>query len=257
MFHIADLHVGTKVGPDSLYQNEYNVKVLKSRLYNLGIEIINGDYEHVIINLMGDMLDGMDEQTSRRGKYLPQNMNNYEQIDNFLNLMETFFVQLKGRYDPKNISVFSVKNGNHAGASEYATMQALFAKLQGQHKIHCTLEKEFFSHYKIGVHQFVICHGKDEQFMKRGLPANLDDKTKLFIYDWLESKGITGKNIHIIKGDLHTDNINTTYKLDYRNVLSLFGSSDYAMMNYSRNDYGVSYEVLENSQLLRGTLTNL
>jgi hypothetical protein len=257
MFHLADLHVGAKVGPDSLYKNEYNVDIIKHRLDGLAIEIINGNYENVIINLMGDMLDGMDEQTSRRGKYLPQNMNNYEQIENFLALMERFFVKLKGYYDPKKISVFSVKNGNHTGATEYATMKALFSKLQNEHKIHCTLEKEFFSHYKIGVHQFVICHGKDEQYMKRGLPMNLDDKTKTFIYDWLEDKGITGRNIHIIKGDLHADNINTSYKLDYRNVLSLFGSSDYGMMNYSRNDYGVSYEVLDGGQLLRGTLTNL
>lgn len=93
--------------------------------------------------------------------------------------------------------------------------------------------------------------------MKRGFPLNLDDRTKIMIYEWLEEQDIHGKNIHFIKGDLHNDNINTVHRLDYRNVLSLFGSSDYAMMNFSRSDYGVSYEVIEGENLLRGTLTNI
>jgi hypothetical protein len=203
------------------------------------------------------MLDGMDSQTCRRDHHIPQNMNNFEQVNNFLELMDGFFTQLKGYYDPKRISVFSVSHGNHDGIAGYTAVKALFYKLQFEYKINCTLFDKFFGYYKIGDHQFIICHGKDDQFMKRGLPINMDDKTKVFIYDWLEEQGITGKNIHFIKGDLHNDNINTSYKLDYRNVLSLFGASDYSMLNYSRSDYGVSYEILENNNLLRGTLTNL
>jgi uncharacterized protein YdcH (DUF465 family) len=257
IFHLADLHTGAKVNVGSLYDNEYNIKVLKDRLWRLSIEIIDGHYENVIINLIGDMLDGMDEQTCRRGKYLPQNMNNFEQVNNFLELMDGFFTKLKSYYDPKKISVFSVNHGNHDGITGYTAVKALFYKLQLGYGIDCTLFDKFFGHYKIGIHDFIICHGKDDQFMKRGLPGSLDDKTKVFIYDWLEAEGIKGKNIHFIKGDLHNDNINTSYKLDYRNVLSLFGASDYAMLNCTRSDYGVSYEVLENDNLLRGVLTNL
>jgi hypothetical protein len=257
IFYLADLHVGAKVNPESLYENEYNLDVLKDRLYNLGIEILSGHYEHVVINLLGDMLDGMDSQTCRRDHKIPQNMNNFEQVNNFLALMDRFFTQLKAGYDPKNISVFSVSHGNHDGIAAYTAVKALFYKLQLGYGINCTLFDKFFGNYKIGRHQFVICHGKDSEFMKRGLPINLDDKTKVFIYDWLEEQGISGKNIHIIKGDLHNDNINTSYKVDYRNVLSLFGSSDYSMLNFQRSNHGVSYDVLEDSNLLRGTITDL
>lgn len=113
IFHLADLHVGAKVEPESLYQNEFNVDVLKSRLNNLCTEIISKDFDYVVINLLGDLLDGMDNQTCRRDHILPQNMNNFEQVNNFLMVMDEFFVKLKTHYDPKKIQVYSVSHGNH------------------------------------------------------------------------------------------------------------------------------------------------
>lgn len=98
---------------------------------------------------------------------------------------------------------------------------------------------------------------KDEKFMKKGLPLNLDDKNKVMIYEWLDSQHIYGDNIHVIKGDLHTENINSCRKLDYRNVLSLFGASDYSNYNFSRNQYGVSYEMFIGDILVRGTFENM
>lgn len=257
IFHIADLHVGAKVNPESLYENEYNVQVLRERLYNLSNKIIEGNYSKVVINLMGDMLDGMDGQTCRRDHKLPQNMNNFEQVNNFLSLMDEFFTILKGQYDSKDIFVYSVSHGNHDGVAAYTATKALFSKLEFGYGMNCTLFDKFFGHYQVGVHQFVITHGKDAEFMKRGMPFNLDHKTQVMLYDWLEENDIHGKNIHLIKGDLHNDGLSSCHKLDYRNVLSLFGSSDYAMLNFTRVNSGVSYEVIENGNLLRGTYTNL
>lgn len=93
--------------------------------------------------------------------------------------------------------------------------------------------------------------------MKRGLPLNLDDKNKIQLYEYLDSRCITGTGIHIVKGDLHSENINSCMKLDYRNVLSLFGASDYSNYNFSRNDYGVSFELFTGDILTRGTFKNL
>ena len=94
-------------------------------------------------------------------------------------------------------------------------------------------------------------------FMKKGLPLNITSDVKNTIINWLDDNNITGNNIHIIKGDLHSDNLNSCRKLDYRNCLSLFGASDHSNFNYDRNDHGVSYEVIENGNLLRGTFVNL
>ena len=93
--------------------------------------------------------------------------------------------------------------------------------------------------------------------MKKGLPINLDDKTKVRIYEWLNYKGIQSDRVHFIKGDLHSENINSCEGLDYRNVLSLFGASDYSNYNFSRNQYGVSYELFLGDTMVRGTFENM
>jgi hypothetical protein len=116
---------------------------------------------------------------------------------------------------------------------------------------------EFFGTYKFSGRTFVITHGKDAKFMKRGLPANLDEKTKVRIYEWLNYEKIHDDKVYFIKGDLHTENINSCNNLDYRNVLSLFGASDYSNYNFSRNQYGVSYELFLGDTMTRGTFENM
>jgi hypothetical protein len=77
------------------------------------------------------------------------------------------------------------------------------------------------------------------------------------LYEWLDSRGITGDNIHIVKGDLHSNNMNSCKKFTYRNVLSLFGASDYSNYNFSRNSYGLSYDLIINDNLISGTFENI
>ena len=94
--------------------------------------------------------------------------------------------------------------------------------------------------------------------MKKGLPLNMNDKTQVMIYEWLEANNIRGNNIHIIKGDLHSNALNSCRLFDYRNVLSLFGASDYSNYNFSRNTYGVSYDLfIDNNVRTIGTFENL
>ena len=89
--------------------------------------------------------------------------------------------------------------------------------------------------------------------MKKPMPLHLDDKTSNWIKDYLISNNITAENLHVVKGDLHSDALDSCLYFDYRNVLSLFGSSDYSFYNYSRNSYGVSYDLIFNNNLVHGT----
>lgn len=93
--------------------------------------------------------------------------------------------------------------------------------------------------------------------MKRNLPLNLNDKSQIMIYEWLEENNIHGNNIHFIKGDLHSNALNSCKRFDYRNVLSLFGSSDYSGFNFSQNAYGVSYDFFIGNIRTIGTFENL
>ena len=98
---------------------------------------------------------------------------------------------------------------------------------------------------------------KESRFCKKGLPLNLDEKSKVMMYEWLESNNITGDKIHFIKGDLHSNNMNSCRKFTYRNVLSLFGASDYSNYNFSRNSYGLSYDLFIGDNIISGTFENI
>lgn len=260
IIHLADLHFGAKTSSNSLYPNEYNKNEVERRLLELVNRVPKKDYSMVIINFLGDMLDGMDRKTTRRDHDLPQNMDNYEQVNSYLEVMETFIKTLQDKLSPRvAIHLYSVKSGNHDGITGYTATKALFTKLQYSFdNITARIFDDFFGKYSVKGHQFIITHGKDDEFMKRGLPVNLNDTTLVKLYEWLDSVEVSGKNIHFIKGDLHQDGINSNYKLDYRNVLSLYGASDYGQLNFGKQPHGVSYELIDQEgNLLRGTFTNL
>ena len=258
ILHLADLHIGAKVRKTSIYQNEYNYDIVKSRLQALLVKISTKRYDTIIVNLLGDMLDGMDAQTARRDHIMPQNMDNFEQVTAFLEIMEWFMVSIQQMGICNNIKIYSVKDGNHDGITAYTAQLALLNKLNLiLPNCETKLFTDFFGYYEFKAQKFILCHGKDSEFMKRGLPLNISDKEKIMIYNWLESQGITGTNIHFIKGDLHSDNLNSCYKMDYRNCLSLFGASDYANFNFERNNYGVSYSVIEDGEMMNGSFINL
>lgn len=262
ILHLSDLHVGAKVESGSLYNtnSNWNEAELNRRLLEICNRISDlGPFDVICINLLGDSLDGMDNQTARRDHFLPQNMDNVQQVEVFNRAIELFIRTLYANKVCSKVQMYSVKCGNHDGTLGYVATMALFYKLKLKYPDYdFKLFDTFFGYYEFGGHKWVITHGKDEKFMKRGLPLNLDDKNKVRLYEWLDDNKIYGDNVHIIKGDLHSENINSCKRLDYRNVLSLFGASDYSDYNFSRNQYGCSYELIINDNtLLRGTFENI
>lgn len=256
MLHLADMHIGANVESGALYENEWNFDALIRRLdYVLDRLHTLGPASELIINLLGDNIDGFDQLTARRDHILPQNMDNIQQCKSYLNAMHYFIDAVAQSNQYGHIRIYSVRCGNHDGDVAWLMNMVLFAQLARKYPsdyMQTELFDTFFGHYRVRDHHYVICHGKDAKFMKKGMPLNIDDKNKVMIYDWLSANGITGNNIHIIKGDLHTENFNSSFCFDYRNVLSLFGASDYASYNFTRNQCGVSYDMFIGDNLVRG-----
>lgn len=71
-----------------------------------------------------------------------------------------------------------------------------------------------------GKHVFITTHGKDEKYLKQGLPLILDYKTEILIQRYLDSKNINSPYISVIKGDLHNLSEQNTYKIRYKNLPS-------------------------------------
>ena len=255
---LSDMHIGARCESYTLYPNEWNENELTRRLMAIGDKLSAfGHLNSITLCLMGDNLDGMDNQTARRDHIMPQNMDNMEQIETFLRVMIPFIGDLRRRCNL--LQIYSVKEGNHDGITGYtATLALKYLVEKTFNDINFTLFKEFFGSFKLNTHVYCLCHGKDSKFMKKPMPLDLNDKTKVMIYEWLENNGIRGgENVHIVKGDLHSNALSSCNLFDYRNVLSLFGGSDYSNYNYSRNAYGVSYDLFINGYRTSGTFENL
>lgn len=263
ILHLSDLHIGAAVTSGTMYGENWNYgyNEAKRRLESILTKVTElGCFDTIILNLMGDNIDcsGFTGKTARLDHVMPNNMDAREQGNNFITLMLWFVDSLIKNECCSNLKVYSVPCGNHGGNYEYMVNKALLAIINVMFpNVETTLFEQFYGAYEFKEHLFVLCHGKDDAYMKRGLPLNLNEDTKVKLYEWLDYEGITGDNIHFIKGDLHSNNLNSCAKFSYRNVLSLFGASDYSNYNFSRNSYGVSYEMFINGNLVRGTFENV
>ena len=257
VLHLSDLHVGSTLTSGCLFTNKWNEEELERRLDKI-IDLIGenfGTLDTIVINMLGDYLDGMDNQTARRDHFMPQNMDNREQFNVFIRQMLSFIGQLS--HYCSNIEIYAVPEGNHDGSAGYMAIKALeYAATRKFPDIKFVVFERFFGYYKFKDQTYLIMHGKDSAYMKKPLPLNLNDSSSNIIRDWLDREGLNESNIHIIKGDLHSNNLNACRKFDYRNVLSLFGESDYSQYNYQSNGYGVSYDLFINNIRTIGTFEN-
>lgn len=163
MINLSDLHIGAKLSSDCLYKNDWNEKELVRRLNSLLEKLVDIQLtcktSICYLNLLGDMLDGMDNMTARRDHIMPQNMDNKEQFNIFLKVMIWFISNLSDSF--KKVFVNSVPNGNHTGAPEYFAIVALKYAIDSKFKnVTMNIPDKFFTKIKIGNHLFLACHGK-------------------------------------------------------------------------------------------------
>ena len=257
ILHIADTHVGAALSSTSLFDNTWNETEFARRLDELVDRVSDlGPFDKVIINLLGDYLDGMDGMTARKDHVMPQNMDNKKQFNVFIKHMLNFIEDIQNLSN--HVEVYAVPEGNHGGYADYFAIKALqYATNAYLPKIPFTVFDKYYGVFTVKSHTYISLHGKDGQFMKKPMPLNLNDSTSTLLRDWMDREQMTGENIHVIKGDLHSNNLNSCRKFDYRNVLSLFGDSDYSQMNYVSNQAGCSYDLFIGNIRTIGTFENL
>ncbi len=162
ILHLSDLHIGAKVELGSLYVNDWNEEEAKRRLEVIINRISTlGVFDTIVINLLGDNIDGIDNQTARRDHFMPQNMDNMEQVQSFMRVMEWFVSSIYKNELCNNLKIYSVKCGNHDGITGYVSTMALLYKLKAMYpEMETVLFDEFFGFYEFKGHKWIICHGK-------------------------------------------------------------------------------------------------
>lgn len=247
---ISDDHVGaintTNLFNHPSYSYEDRLLTIVKEAQNL-----NKTFEEVNIISLGDQLNGWNSQTTRGGHEV-KSLSNKEQFDLYTSARMKFYNCLFSSGLSNNYRVHDVENSNHSGSGfSYIANQFLDMYLQAKFpKVERESHHDIINIIAYNNHLILFGHGKDEKFMTKPMPAVLDNKTDLFIQNYLVRRGhdisLTDE-ISFYKGDLHQHGVQHGKFGRYVNVPSLAGNSDYGDANFGGTFGGALMEVLDSN----------
>lgn len=244
---IADDHVGAVNltdmfnTPDLTYYQRLELVVKEAML-------LGKTFDQVHVISLGDQLNGWNSQTTRGGHEV-KSLSNKEQFDLYVAGRVNFYDALFGSGLTNNYYIHDVENSNHSGLGfSYMANQTLDMYLKakypsvGRYSYH-----EMIDRFEYGNHVIMFGHGKDERLQKRPMPAVLDAKTDLYLYDLASTARINppDTNVTFYKGDLHQHGVQFGKFGRYVNVQALSGNSDYGDINYGNSKGGALLEILD------------
>lgn len=259
VLYLSDMHIGADVSKYSLYSNKFDYESAKFRMYVLMRKIlevaVNQQVSKIIICNMGDSIDGLNNHTTRGGHYLPQNMDNKEMFDNFVRLVIEFINDLVDCHLFSDIEYVAVEGGNHDGSAGYMANTLLENLLPHRFPgVKTRVFKRFMETIEVGKHTFILCHGKDERDMFKGLPLTLNDKAEVQINEFIDYNHIDAPYIHFVKGDLHQSATTYGKKFRYKSVASFFGSSQWIHLNFGNTKAAVDYDIVYEDQVFESRI---
>ena len=243
----TDVHIAMDVNGngDPLYEGKWDKEELFRRL-DLMIQHTK-TYQKanlLVISNLGDYMDGLGGQTTRKGHELPQNMNDKEAFD----LGILFSLKLVDSLvdDYEEIQYNFLVEDNHAGIFSYFVAQAVKGILEQRYsnKVSVKTQKKFIDHFKIGKHTIVETHGKDSESLKFGFRPHLDDKQAKKIDHYLKENGLyDGNYIEFSKGDSHLGLFDDSTSTDfhYYNYPAFSPPSNWVKSNFSNTKSGFKF----------------
>jgi hypothetical protein len=241
----SDTHIAMNPNPDgfSLYGGEWNEEILNNRLVEI-IEHVkeNINSETLIVDDLGDLADGYDGQTVRKGHDLPQNMDNQKAFDVALHFKFNMYRELKKLY--KVLIFNNICRSNHSSSFDYIINSAFknMVELIDNETV-ITNHRKFINHYEIGDNVFIITHGKDDVNLKTGFKPKLDKSNQEKIDDYIDENYLYSrdKQIEFSKGDSHQMlfDWSSSDRFNYFNYPALSPSSSWVQTNFKKGKSGV------------------
>ena len=234
----TDVHTGmdTDVDNNTMYVKEWNRDELMKAADIIIEQTLEEQASSVLyVDDLGDLLDGLDGQTTRGGHSLPQNMTNEECFDAALEFKLKILYGLVNNYT--EIHFNNICNDNHSGAFGYFVNEAFkqIAELQFKN-VTVTNHRKFLNHYYVGKICFIISHGKDDKSLKFGFKPQLDLKGAEKIDQYCKQNGIYKEADLVIfkKGDSHQAlfDMCTSDDFYYFNYPALSPSSNWIKNNF-------------------------
>jgi hypothetical protein len=240
----TDVHVGMDASRKglALYPVDWNAGVLMDRISEMiDFVLVNKVSHTLIIDELGDFMDGWDGETTRKGHKLPQNMTNEEAFDAGLKAKLYLIERLSREYS--HIVCNNICEDNHAGSFGYVVNSAFKQIVDYKFdNVAVVNHQKFINHYIFGAHAFIITHGKDSRNLKFGFKPMLDPRTTEKISQYIrhnnELRSI--ENIEFSKGDSHQClfDMCTSDEFDYFNYPAFSPSSEWVQTNFKKGRSG-------------------
>lgn len=254
----TDVHIGMdvngKIG-DPLYDGVWDKEEILSRLSAMISHVKTFKSSNtLIIDDLGDFLDGLGGQTTRKGHELPQNMNDKEVFDLALQFKTVLVDSLINDFD--TIVCNNITNDNHSGVFSYFVSSAVKQILEQRYPNKVTVNslKRFMNHYSIGDKTFIISHGKDIGENRYGLKPKLDAVQSEKIDQYCkENRLYNGNNIEFSKGDSHQAIYDDTTSNDfsYYNYPAFSPPSNWVKTNFKNSKSGFNFFNISKSQNIK------
>jgi len=234
----TDVHIGMTTNENgfSLYGGKWDENEINKRLATIINHTIKNQKSKVlIIDELGDFMDGWDGETTRKGHKLPQNMDNEKAFDIGLRFKVSLIDSLKNHYD--RIICHNICNDNHAGSFGYVVNSAFKSIAESKDsKVSVVNIRKFIDHYTIGNRCFILSHGKDSKSLKFGFKPFLDSKQIEKISGYIDHHNLHNFEIEFSKGDSHQKlfDESTSEKFSYYNYGALSPSSEWVQTNFKR-----------------------
>lgn len=253
---LSDLHIGADI-PNSLFGDAYNEGIYLDRIkavldFIAKAHKLHGTFHTINIICSGDTTDGAGTNQTVRGTHiLEQNMTPHDQFDLFVKSFIDIFSNLVEKGYAANLTFVSATNDNHSGSFGYAASRAIEVYLNAVYPdITTIVSKDFIFHFTTGNKTFIITHGKDDKYMRNGIPMLLQKEHVELIDNYILHRGInkevpynTERNhTFLIAGDLHQTHTQYHRRFTYKRIMSFFGASNHVDFNYSK---GAGYKGFE------------
>ena len=244
----TDVHIGMNPNMENsaMYDNKWDRPQIKASVNRIVCEILSRKQSDIlVVEQLGDLVDGYNAKTTRGGHDLPQNMNNKEQFDEGVRFLVEIVDNIATEY--KEVHWHNVCNDNHSGDFGYQVCQMFKAITELKwSNVQVINHEQFISHYIINSSVSLISHGKDKVHNKFGFKPILDTKQIEKIDQYIKSKELYKYPfIRFAKGDSHQAIFDDTTSNDftYNSYPALSPASEWVQTNFKNSKRGFAFEV--------------
>ena len=249
---ITDIHVGMDINDDgfAMYGGKWNAKELNKRKADFVSMIIDKSKgcDSILINDLGDLMDGWNGETLRGGHALPQNMDNVQAFEVAVDFKVSVIQELYKTGLP--IKAVNIVCDNHSG--DFSTVVNIAAQKILSYScpnIEYVIQRKFIDHYIYGKHCFILTHGKDDKNLKFGFKDKLEPKAAEKIKEYIDHYKLHKYYVTFCKGDTHLQVFDQSREdFEYLSFMAFSPSSEWVRVNFQKGVSGFTVMTVHKNQ---------